>query len=139
MILNLMSANYSDANRNQRLSIANFLMLVYHCGKTNNDLQKEILNNYLLCLKVNKQESASYLQAHNVDRMFMDLRSLDMQQKTFLIILSHTMLNTERKPFEEELQFVSTAFKKIGVSEEDYEYNVFMTSFSERFLNSKLK
>jgi len=137
MQVNLIRSNFGQIVKSKRLSIGNFLLLIFHCSESNTILQRELLDQYLEAFKVSKKDSVVYLETHNKERMFSDLISFEEQQKALLVILAHSILNADRKPALQELNFASTFFTRIGLSEKEYEKTILMNTLMR--ITSKLK
>jgi uncharacterized tellurite resistance protein B-like protein len=62
----------------------------------------------------------AYLDSFGQERIIDDLESLSRNQKEFLVIMTWGMITCDGRPNETELQFASTIFEKLGVTEDQF-------------------
>ncbi len=113
---------FSDLTTNQKMSVMNLLLTIGVCDGEQGDEDKELqyLNTIVRDLNVRADRSMAYLDSFGQERIIDDLESLSRNQKEFLVIMTWGMITCDGRPNETELQFASTIFEKLGVTEDQF-------------------
>lgn len=114
---------FSDTSINQRMSVINLLAIIsFANGEDQSQAKLKILNSYIGFLIVRGDKCDEYLQRSGIEKMLSDVNALSKNQKEFLVLSAHDIINCSRYPSEKEIITAGQLFEQIGIDENQFVY-----------------